>query len=278
MRVCLAQMRSTADLSANLAAVRGIAARASGEGADLLCLPESALYRGPFEPAAVERLDGPAVRALAGIARENGLHVSVGGLWTQSADPARPYNTHLVLAPDGAVMAAYHKLHLFRLDDPDCTEDESACTTAGQHIVTVDVLGIRIGLSICYDLRFPELYRALYDRGATVLLIPSNFSRVTGQGHWEPLLRARAIENLCYVLAPAQFGSDSAGFASYGHTMAIDPWGAVLRETADGPAQVVLDIDEQVVGKCRRRLRSPDHRRADVYGGMMTPVPGGERG
>jgi predicted amidohydrolase len=271
MRIARAQIGSTADVAENLHRIEVAACRAVADRAALLCLPEAATYRGPFDPAVVQPRNGPVVQQLCDIARTHGIHLAVGGMWTDSGDPRRPFNTQLVIDPLGAVLAAYHKIHLFRLDDPDCTEDESACTTAGDDLVTVDIGGVRIGLSICYDLRFPELYRALADRGAIVLLVPSNFSHVTGPAHWEPLLRARAVENLCYVLAPAQIGSDATGFTAHGHTMAVDPWGGVLADAGGAGEQLTVDVDAAVVWQCRARLRSPQHRRPDVYGGSPLP-------
>jgi predicted amidohydrolase len=278
MRIALAQIGCTADTAENLHRIEIAACRAVADRAQLLCLPEAVIYRGPFEPALVQTLDGPVVQQLCDIARTHGMHLAVGGLWTDSGDPRRPFNTQLVIAPDGVIVAAYHKVHLFRLDDPECTEDESAYTTAGGELVTVDIGGLRIGLSICYDLRFPELYRALADRGATVLLVPSNFSCVTGPVHWQPLLRARAIENLCYVLAPAQIGSDGTGFTAHGHSLAVGPWGDVLCDTGSDAEQLTVDVDPVVVQQCRARLRSPEHRRPDVYGGTPLPVLAADHG
>jgi len=277
MRIALAQIGSTADVAENLHRIEVATCRAVADRAQLLCLPEAVLYRGPFDPTLVQPSDGPLVQQLRDIARTHGIHLAVGGMWTDSGDPVRPFNTQLVIDPGGGILAAYHKIHLFRLDDPDCTEDESAFTTAGGRLVTVDIGRLRLGLSICYDLRFPELYRALADRGATVLLVPSNFSCVTGPAHWHSLLRARAIENLCYVLAPAQIGRDGTGFTAHGHTVAVDPWGGVLCDAGSDAEQLTVEVDSAAVQECRARLRSPEHRRPDIYGGPPLPVPAADR-
>lgn len=273
MRAALLQLDSGNDQAANLRAIAAATARAVAAGAELVVLPEAATYRGPFASEHVQTTDGPVVAALAALAAEHRVILVLGGIWLASADPVRPYNSCLVFGRDGTIAAHYDKVHLFRLDTPERVEDEAACTTAGDRLVVVTLDELTVGLSICYDLRFPEQYRALEAAGARLLLVPANFSAVTGPDHWRPLLTARAVENLCYVLAPAQTGTDRTGFVSHGHSLAVDPWGRTLAEAGTEPEMLVVELDPAEPERARSRLRSPDHVRPEAYRLVETISP-----
>lgn len=272
MRIGVVQLDSGADRAANLAQIADYVRAGAAQGAEIVLLPETCTYRGPLLPGAVEDLEGPSLTALRHLAAGQNVALLIGGIWLDSAGPGRPYNASLLLDPDGHILARYNKVHLFRLSDPAVNEDESRVTTAGDFLAMATWRGWNFGLSICYDLRFPELYRSLARAGADVLCVPSNFSAYTGPPHWQPLLQARAIENLCYVAAPAQCGVAPDGFASHGHSMIIDPWGSVLAEVRPGPAVaesdggiVIADVSREAVDARRAALASPDETRPEVY-------------
>src|SRR4029079_7198028 len=204
----------------------GAAARG---GARFVLLPEYLQYRGSDDGfrASARPIPGPHTEPFSEAARRHGAWALVGSTAETSADPARPYNTSALIAPDGSLAAVYRKVHLFDVAvEAGPVDTESARVTAGDRLVTADVDGATVGLSICYDLRFPELYRALALAGAQILTVPSAFTARTGRDHWEVLLRARAIENAAYVLAPSQIGGPP-GQTAYGHSVVIDPWGTV---------------------------------------------------
>ncbi|WP_040455356.1 nitrilase-related carbon-nitrogen hydrolase [Kribbella catacumbae] len=265
MRVALSQLSSGPDRGVNLDRIEAIITRASEGSAELVLLPEACAYRGEPAPELVEERSGPTLTRLSAAAARHGLAVLVGGLWLATDDPARPHNASVFIDPSGRIVAEYHKVHLFRLETTDVSEDEGTYTTPGDQLVMVTYRGISFALSICYDLRFPELYRALARAGADVLCVPSNFSAVTGAVHWEPLLRARAIENLCYVLAPAQEGMSDDGFATHGRSLAVDPWGRVLADLDDGTDLVMVDLDPAVLARSRAALNAPGEVVPAVY-------------
>ena len=266
MKASLIQLDSGAGREANLAAIEASLRVAAQRGSGLAVLPEACAYRGRFTPEQVESEDGPSIKRIAALASELAMPVVIGGIWTPSADPERPYNTSIVIDAAGRAVARYRKVHLFRLDSEDgAGEDEATHTTPGDEAVVVRVAGLTLGLGICYDLRFAGFYRALARAGATVLLAPSNFAAYTGRAHWDVLTRARAIENLAFVLAPAQAGVDETGFAAYGHTIAVDPWGSVLARADEMPTVLTVDLDPAAVAAGRRELRSLEHDRRDVY-------------
>jgi predicted amidohydrolase len=180
----------------------------------------------------------------------------------KSSDPARPFNACVVFRDDGSVGAVYRKIHLFDVDIADGARyAESAGTSPGDRAVIVPIGERVIGLSICYDLRFPELYRKLVDLGADVLVVPAAFTLHTGKDHWHALLRARAIESQCWVLAAAQFGRHPRERSTYGHSLIVDPWGTVVAECSDGPGVAVADIDAELTARVRAKLPSLAHRR-----------------
>lgn len=264
-RVAVAQMCSGPDLAQNLAKVRELAARAQEERAELLVFPECFAYLGPergkLDVAESLSEGGPVLACVREVAASTNMELVLGGFWEKSPDPNKVFNSCVVVAPSGDVRAVYRKIHLFDVDLADGTTlRESASVAAGSEIVTVDEPFGTLGLSICYDLRFPELYRALTDRGATAVCVPSAFTLTTGKDHWHVLLRARAIESQCYVFAAAQVGVHFGTRASYGHALICDPWGVVVAEHGEGEGIVVANVDPEVVARVRRQLPSLRHR------------------
>lgn len=261
------QLNGQADVERNLSECEECVARATALGAELVVLPENFAYLGPEEgkrPLAevMGDADAPIQRRLVALARRNGVTLVAGGMPERSDDPDRPYNACVVIAPSGDIVATYRKLHLFDVELPDGRKlRESSATSAGREPCVVRVGDFVVGLSICYDLRFPELYRALVDRGAEILLVPAAFTLQTGKDHWTVLLRARAIEAQCWVAAAAQWGPHPAGRASFGHSMVVDPWGAVVAECSDRVGAVVARVDREYLERVRAMLPSLAHRR-----------------
>lgn len=277
MKVAALQMVSGAGLEANLASARGLLAEAALEGAELAVLPEYFCLMGRRE---TDKLDiqetlgsGVIQQFLSDAARQLGLWI-VGGTLPLSAGQGSPpdgkkgthvYNSTLVYAPDGACVARYDKIHLFRFDNGRERYDESRVLLRGGQPVTFDIPSRdghrwRVALSVCYDLRFPELYRLYAQAGADLLLVPSAFTHTTGQAHWEVLLRARAIENLAYVMAAAQGGLHENGRRTWGHSMLLDPWGRVVAEKAEGAGVVSGDFSVALLADCRAQLPALEHR------------------
>lgn len=260
-------MCSTADLQANLAVCRDRIAQAAADGAKLVVLPENFSFLGRSERdklAIAERLDagGPIVSALRELAAKHQVWLVGGGTpEVVDGDDRRTYNTALVIDPSGALVARYRKIHLFDVDIPGgATLRESDATRAGDELVVVDIEGAKVGLSICYDVRFPELYRRLVkDRGANVLLVPAAFTAHTGAAHWELLLRARAVEDQSWVVAAAQWGRHNDKRESFGHTVVIDPWGTIVGERQEGDGVVVATLDGAAVEKRRLQMPCLDH-------------------
>lgn len=260
------QMTSTSDRARNDAVFERLVRRAASYGATLVVTPENTNYLGPHaeKVTSAEPLTGPTVARYADLARELQITLCIGGFNEASATPGKCFNTSVLLGPDGALLAAYRKLHLFDVDISDEVRFlESTTCQAGDDVVVAATEHGVLGLSICYDLRFPELYRALTDRGAQILLVPSAFTLGTGKDHWEPLLRARAIENQAYVIAPGQFGHhDDGGLRnSWGHSMIIDPWGHIVGMASDGEGLALAEIDLDLVAKTRRGMPLSNHRR-----------------
>jgi predicted amidohydrolase len=268
--VAAVQMRSTDDRERNLDAAEAYAAEAAGRGADLIAFPENVAdlrVEGSAGPKA-EALDGPTVRRFAMIAARHRAWVLAGTIPLRNARGRKRSNASILFAPDGTVAAVYRKMHLFDVAIPGrAVFRESRTVAAGDTpVVAATPLGT-FGLSICYDLRFPELYRHLAIAGAEVLFVPSAFTAYTGRFHWTALLRARAIENLAYVVAPAQWGRHHAGRSSYGHTCVIDPWGRVVAERARGTGVVLARIDLARVACLRLELPALRHVRRELLGG-----------
>jgi predicted amidohydrolase len=263
MRVAVCQVNSRSDRDENLNVAIELVERAADAGADVAVLPEYVDYLGPASgQPKPEPVDGSFGTLFADTARRLGIWVVAGSFHEVGPDSSRTYNTSLVFGRDGTLAATYRKIHLFDIDIPErVSEQESSTVAPGEEPVTVDVDGVPFGLSICYDLRFPELYRRLAVSGAQVLVVPAAFTTHTGRDHWEVLLRARAIENQCYVLAAGQSGDHDPGRSCFGRSMVIDPWGTVLAQAADGPGLAVADLDLGRLGRIRTQLPSLANRR-----------------
>jgi deaminated glutathione amidase len=266
-RVAAVQMVSTTRVEDNLAAAAALIAEAAGSGAQLVALPEYFCLMGRRDSDKVTAREadgsGPIQDFLAATAREHRIWLVGGTLPLAAPEPTRVLNSVLVYGPDGARVARYDKIHLFRFTKGEETYDEAQTIAPGSDVasfVFAPVGGPRltVGLSVCYDLRFPELYRAL--PRPDLILVPSAFTATTGKAHWEVLLRARAVENLAYVLAPAQGGRHENGRATFGHSMLIDPWGVVLANRPEGAGVVFGDVDPQVIAACRVSLPALEHR------------------
>jgi predicted amidohydrolase len=268
MRVGAVQMSSQDDLRANLARASELIARAAEQGAELVLLPENFAYLGPEEGkrAVAEPVgdapQGPILTAIAEAAGRARVHVIAGGMPERAADPARPYNACVVVSPEGKTTGKYRKIHLFDVDVGDGQRYcESASTTPGDAPVAVEIAGFAVGLSVCYDLRFPELYRKLARDGADVLVVPAAFTLATGKDHWHVLLRARAIESQAYVVAAAQWGTHPRGRRTYGKSLIADPWGDVIAQCPEGEGVAVADVDRAAIERVRANLPALRHRR-----------------
>lgn len=269
MRVAAIQMNSGPDIAANLALADGLLTEAAEDGCVLAVLPENfALMpeRGKDKAMHAEQLgEGPIQDFLSDAARRNNLWIVAGSMPLVSPAIAdeRVYGACLVYDADGARQALYRKIHLFDVDLVDKQESyrESNSMYPGDELVTVDSPCGRIGLTICYDLRFPEMYRRLIDEGATLFTVPAAFTATTGEAHWHTLLRARAIENLAYVIAPGQYGRHPDDRTTFGHSLICDPWGRVLAERAAGNCVVAAEIDLELPAKLRSEFPALDNRR-----------------
>jgi len=266
MRVAIVQTCSSDDLAANLEQARAGIEQAAAQGARFVALPENFAFMRreglPFPCA--QGSDGEIVRFLQSTAREFSLWL-LGGTFPEAIEgESRVYNTSVLLSDDGSEVARYRKIHLFDVDLAEDGSDsyrESDHFAPGSEVVVADTPFGAVGLSICYDLRFPELYRAQSERGARFLTVPSAFAPATGRDHWEVLLRARAIESQAFVLAPAQCSRHSPDRASYGRSLIIDPWGLILAQGADHPTVIVADCDLDTVDRVRRAIPALQHRR-----------------
>jgi deaminated glutathione amidase len=273
LRVACVQLNSRDDVSANVDAAVRLVEEAAADGAQLVALPETWTYKGHSDgmAAAAQAPDGPANTAVAEAASRHGVWLLAGSIYEPSPDPGRFWNTSVLFGPDGVTRAVYRKIHLFDAVSGSALYRESDDVAAGDDVVTapLEVPGappLLAGMSICYDLRFPELYRALALRGAGLLFVPSAFTAYTGAAHWRLLLRARAVENGCFIVAPDQVGEHLPGRACYGHSMIVDPWGDVVAERPDGVGICVADLDPRRVDEVRAQLPSLQGRRPDAYG------------
>lgn len=271
MRVAALQLHSTPDTAANLAAADRVTRAAAARGATIVLLPEKWPALGTAEDVygAAEPFDGPAMTWARDTARELGIDLVAGSFAERADGAARGHNTSVHVGPDGEVRATYRKLHLFDVEVDGQTYAESTYEDPGDDVVvTAFADGTKAGMSVCYDLRFPELYREHAARGARVLLVPAAFTLATTREHWEVLLRARAIEDQCFVLAANQAGEHAPGIRSGGRSMVIDPWGVVLAQAGghDGEDVVVADLDLAAQDDVRRRLPALRHRRREVLG------------
>jgi deaminated glutathione amidase len=258
------QMATSNDKSANLEKAENMIRLAAARGAKLVGLPEVFNWRGKRseEPEAAESLDGVTLTLMGGLARELEIHLLAGSITERAPGETKRYNTSVLFSPDGQRLAVYRKIHLFDVDLPGrVTIKESDAKIPGADVITAPTPLGTVGLSVCYDLRFPELYRQLVFAGARILTIPSAFTFPTGEAHWEVLIRARAIENQCYVVAPAQFGPNVHGFSDYGNSMIVDPWGRVLARAGDSEGVVMAPLDMAYLERVRRELPSLTHSR-----------------
>ncbi len=269
MRVAAIQMSSAAAIAENLRLADRLIAAAADDACQLAVLPENfALMprRGRDKVALAEDCgDGPIQSFLAETSRRYGIWLIAGSIPLRSVpvDERRVYGACPVYDPNGDVQAIYRKIHLFDVDLTQGQESyrESRSTLAGEQVITVDTPCGCVGLTICYDLRFPELYRQLVDAGATVFSVPSAFTATTGAAHWHTLLRARAIENLAYVIAPGQYGEHADRRSTYGHSLIVDPWGRILAEAADENCFVAADIDTALPARLRSEFPALANRR-----------------
>jgi predicted amidohydrolase len=267
MKIGLAQLSSRQNKEANLTAAGEAIDHLASQGADFVLLPEMSNFHG-LEDAyaeAAEPIPGLSSDWARQKAKEQGIFLHCGSFAERRGDLV--YNTSVVYDRSGAEIARYSKIHLFDAKTPDGLEyKESAAFAAGDEIVTCDCEGVTFGLAICYDVRFPQLFHALADRGAHVFLLPAAFTVPTGISHWEPCLRARAIENGCYVAACGQWGRYARGRENYGHSMVVDPWGVVLAQCREGTDTLTVELDMEYLRRVRERLPVQKHRRRDLFG------------
>jgi predicted amidohydrolase len=267
MRVALVQMNSQDDKAANLERAEALVAQAATWGPDLVVLPELWTYLGPRKRHAevAEPIPGETSELLARLASRYGVWLCGGSYLEAVEGGERFFNTSAVVNPDGDLVARYRKLHLFDVEVDGKAYRESATMAPGAEVVVVQAGRVAVGLTICYDLRFPELYRRLAVAGARLVTVPSAFTMETGKDHWEVLLRARAIENQVFVLAAAQCGTHPPANACYGHAMIVDPWGVVLARAGYREGVVVADLDLAEQERARGALPCLAHRRQDLF-------------
>jgi predicted amidohydrolase len=263
MRVSVCQLNARDDRAANLAVARDLLGRAAAAGAELAVLPEYVDYLGPAAGAPKpEPIDGEFATFFATAARDLGIWVHAGSFHETGPDDAHTFNTSLIFSPAGERVAVYRKIHLYDVEiSGRVSYQESRSVAPGEDVVVADVNAVPTGLSICYDLRFPELYRRLADGGARLLVVPAAFMMHTGRDHWEVLLRARAIENQCYVIAAGQIGDHEPKRTCFGRSMIIDPWGTVVAQAPDTVGIVTADLDLGRLEQIRAELPSLANRR-----------------
>jgi predicted amidohydrolase len=265
LRAAAVQLNSTGEKERNVETAERLVRAAAGAGAELVALPEkwNLLAAGEELLAGAEPLDGPSLSAARGWAADLGIHLLAGSIAERAGDRAR--NTSVLIDPGGRDVAAYRKIHMFDVEVDGITYRESAYEDAGEETVTAQVDDVTAGLTVCYDLRFPELYRILAVRGARLITVPSAFTLTTGRDHWEVLLRARAIENQAFIVAPNQVGEAPPSYSSYGRSMIVDPWGVVLATAADEETFVVAELDLATQNRVREKLPSLANRRPAAY-------------
>lgn len=272
MKIACVQMTSAQDPADNMPVIEARLRKAAALGAQLIALPETCVFMERGRKAMQARLtaqkDNPDVKQIAALTAELGVHVLIGSMVLASDDTPKAVNRSLLLAPDGAVAAQYDKIHMFDVTLANGeTHAESANYQPGNTLGLADIGGMKLGLSICYDVRFPMLYRRLAQAGADIISVPSAFTRPTGKAHWHILLRARAIETGCFIIAPAQVGAHENGRETYGHSLIVDPWGHVLAEAGDDDDLILADLDVSLVQKARAQIPALAHGR-----GFTTPA------
>ena len=264
MKVAAVQLSSGADKGANIARAVELTKQAIAQGAQLIVLPETFDYRGDCadQDSMSEEIPGESLLPLIELAGQDGIWIVAGSIHEKDPGSAKPYNTSVLIDNRGRIAAKYRKIHLFDMSIGDRSISESSRYTPGKKGVVSSIDGIRIGLSICYDLRFPELYREYSANGVELITIPSSFTTPTGEAHWEVLVRARAIENQCFVIAPNQSGVGSGSIPTYGNSMIVDPWGRVLaRASNQGEEVICADLDLGELSQVRESLPALQHRR-----------------
>lgn len=267
MRVAAVQLNSNGDKARNLAAAERLVRAAAAFGAELVALPEkwNLLAGGEELVAGAEPLDGPSLGSARGWARDLGIHLLAGSISERGAEGAKASNTSVLIGPDGEDIAVYRKIHMFDVDAGGVSYRESEHEQPGSETVVAPAGDLTAGLTVCYDLRFPELFRVLALRGARLILVPSAFTLATGRDHWEVLLRARAIENQLFVLAPNQVGEAPPHYSSFGRSMIVDPWGVVLATAPDEECFVAAELDLAVLDRVRAALPSLANRQPGAY-------------
>jgi predicted amidohydrolase len=267
MRAAAVQLNSQDNKERNLEVAERLVRDAARDGAELIALPEKWNLLGSSEALldGAEPLEGPSLSAARGWARELGVHLLAGSIAERVEGQERLFNTSVLIGPQGDDLAAYRKIHMFDVEVGGVTYRESEHEQGGEEIVTASLGDLELGLTVCYDLRFPELYRILAVRGARVITVPSAFTAPTGRAHWEVLLRARAIENQAFVIAPNQIGEAPPHYDSYGHSAIVDPWGAVLAIAPDEQCFVAADLDLAEQDRVREKLPSLANRRPEAY-------------
>jgi len=269
LRTAVVQLNSRDNPAENLATVDCLLDQAAGMGALFVALPEFWTYLGPYAgfAEAAQTIPGPAIERLQEKAYRYKMIVHGGSIIERHPDlVGKFYNTSVLIDTNGEIVARYRKIHLFDVDLANGEKHhESERIAPGDEIVTAEINGITFGLSVCYDLRFPELFRSLAMRGAQILMVPAGFTLHTGRDHWEVLLRARAIENLCYVVAPAHVGKYPPDRQCFGRSMIVDPWGLVLAQAQDVPTVIIADIDLAQIERVRAQLPCLEHRRPQIY-------------
>jgi predicted amidohydrolase len=267
MRVAVIQINSGSDVASNLERAESLVRAAASDGAELICLPEKWALLGPggVIAAGAQPLDGPIVSAAAGWARDLGIHLCAGSVPEAAGDGGKPFNTSVLIDPCGEIAATYRKLHMFDVEVEGTQYRESDHERAGSDLAIASAGDVEVGLTVCYDLRFPELFRILALRGATAFTIPAAFTAITGRAHWETLLRARAIENSAFVIAAGQVGEAEPHYDSWGHSMLVDPWGRILAGVDEGEGHAVAELDIAELERVRETLPSLANRRADAY-------------
>jgi deaminated glutathione amidase len=262
------QLNATDDTDRNLQTADRLVRQAASLGAELVVLPETWTVLGgrAVIRAGVQDLDGEAITWARSIAAELGIDLLAGSLFERGETPEKGYNTSVHVGPDGELRAVYRKIHLFDVTVDGTNYGEAATQQAGEEIVVSSLeSGLTLGMTICYDLRFPELYRILTLRGAEVIAVPAAFTLTTTRDHWEVLVRARAIENQVFMVAPNQIGSHPGGLRSGGRSLIVDPWGVVLAGAPDVETAIVADLDPEGLREVRRRLPALAHRRPSAY-------------
>jgi predicted amidohydrolase len=267
MRAAAVQLNSTDEYDRNLEVAERLVRAAAADGAELVVLPEKWTVLGPPEVlrSRAEPLDGPALTAAAGWAEELGLYLVAGSIPEQVPNWEKLANTSVMLGPGGESLAVYRKIHMFDVDVGEVAYRESATEQAGDEVAVADAAGVGVGLTICYDLRFPELYRALALRGARVITVPAAFTERTGRDHWEVLIRARAIEDQVFVVAAGQIGDAPPHYRSFGRSMIVDPWGITLAVAPDKECFIVAELDLEAQEEIREKLPSLANRKPDAY-------------